>query len=295
MYKDLILRAATVAASLAATSCAGTLQERATHTTFAIPFSLNLNDIVVGCGATYQNVGSTSADMSLQDARLYVSNFRLLDTGGGETPLLLEQDGVWQSKDLALLDFENATGACNGNPVTNTVVRGSATPGDYVGLAFDIGVPERLNHQDPTLASPPLNLSALTWPWRNGYKYTTFDLETTITSGAVEGAPGFSIHLGAMQCGDGSPVRPPSISCTEQNRPAIRLANFDPSADTVVLDLAALLAETDLTTNEPETPSGCMSASDDTDCDGIFRRAGLRDAAQSFVRSEPTQALARNE
>lgn len=275
-----------LAAPFVAAACASKVQSPSATSAVEIAFSLNLGGTPVSCGTTYRDVGSASAEISLQDARVYVSNFRLLTADGRESPLELEQDGVWQHEGLALLDFEDATGACNGNPVTNTTVRAAAPAVPYVGLAFDVGVPESMNHQDPTLAAAPLNLSALTWPWRNGYKYTTIDLETSITSGAVEGAPGFSVHIGAMECGDGSPVRPPAVTCQEQNRPSVRLNRFDASEHIVIIDLAALLAETDLTTNAPDTPSGCMSAADDADCDGIFRRAGLRGIPQDFVRAE---------
>jgi len=264
----------------------GSVTAVANATEVAITFSLNAGDYPLECGKTYPDVGSTSAEMSLQDARLYVSNFRFVDASGSETEFSLVNDGMWQNNGLALLDFEDATGACNGNPIMNKKVHGEIPDGDYVGLAFDVGVPESMNHQDPTLAAPPLNLSALSWPWRNGYKYTTFDLETAITSGGVEGAPGFSVHIGATNCGDGSPMRAPSVACELQNRPAVLLDAFDPTQQIVVIDLAALLAETDITTNQPQTPSGCMAAENDTDCHGIFRRAGLRDSRQQFVRAQ---------
>ena len=273
-------------ASLLMSACASNGGPASGTSDVDVTFSLNAGRTPLECGRTYHDVGTSSADMSLQDARIYVSNLRVIAADGRETPLALVQDGVWQHEGLALLDFENATGACNGNPVTNNTVRGTVPDGDFVGLAFDIGVPEYMNHQDPTLAAAPLNLSALSWPWRAGYKYTTIDLETAIRTGAVGGAPGFSIHIGATHCGEGSPVRPPSVACERQNRPSVRLDRFDPERQIVVLDLAALLAETDVTSNEPETASGCMSADDDADCDGIFRRAGLRGATQMFVRAE---------
>lgn len=293
MRRLLTLAAGAAMAPFLVSACAGNPEQaKLPAGTVDVAFLLTLGDEPAKCGHTYSGVGSASADMSLQDARLYVSNFRLIAADGAESPLLLEQDGVWQRDDLALLDFEDATGGCNGNPVTNTTVRGTTAGVDHVGLAFDIGVPERMNHQDPTLAAAPLNQSALSWPWRFGYKYLTVDLETAIRTGAVEGAPGFSIHVGATNCGDGPPMQAPSVACALQNRPAVRLEHFNPASDVVVIDLAELLAYTDLTTNQPHTASGCMSAPDDSDCDGIFVRAGLRGTPQRFVRAAPMRGFA---
>ncbi len=60
---------------------------------------------------------------------------------------------------------------------------------------------------------------------------------------------------------------------------------------TVVLDIAALLAGTDITVNAPKSASGCMSFPGDTDCTAIFDRLGLAfdgkpSAGQKWVRAE---------
>jgi len=237
-------------------------------------------------------IGSTGASVALQDFRVYVSNFRLISRSGVETPLQLTPDNAFQSDRVALLDFENASGNCNGNAPMHTAVQGRAPAGEYVGLAFDFGVPVDLNHQDPTLASAPLNFSALTWPWRYGYKFTTIDLETGRAPGATQmghEASGFSIHLGSVDCGEGSPRTPPETPCAAPNRPTYRLEAFDPRSQVVVLDLAALLANTDVTVNDPDSASGCMSTADDDDCVAIMDRLGLTfrgqaSRGQHFVR-----------
>jgi uncharacterized repeat protein (TIGR04052 family) len=127
-----------------------------------IRFDARAGDQSLRCGQSYSGIGSTGASVTLQDFRIYVSNFRLIDRDGREQALQLTPDGVFQGDHVALLDFENASGNCNGNSATNSVVRGRAPAGDYVGLVFDVGVPVELNHQDTTLAAPPLNFSALT-------------------------------------------------------------------------------------------------------------------------------------
>jgi len=43
--------------------------------------------------------------------------------------------------------------------------------GEYKGLRFNIGLPRDVNHADPTVALPPLNLaqSDMYWSWNSGY------------------------------------------------------------------------------------------------------------------------------
>jgi uncharacterized repeat protein (TIGR04052 family) len=263
-----LLPAALFAFSLAAPAIAQQTQA------FEIRFDARMGDKPVRCGESYANIGSTKATATLQDFRLYVSEVRLITADGRDVPLQLTPDNQWQNDRLALLDFENATGNCNGNAATNTVIRGTAPAGSYKGLAFEIGVPFDLNHKDPTLASAPLNYSALTWPWRTGYKFVSIDLETTPRDGAAN-ASGFSLHLGSTECGAGSPTRPPTAPCANPNRSAYRLTTFNPKSQKVILDLAALLANTDVTTNAAGSTSGCMAAATDDDCTAIMDNLGL--------------------
>lgn len=275
----------------------------------AISFDARIGDRPAKCGETYHDVGLARADLTLQDFRIYVSEVRLLTSDGREVPVSLTPDGQWQNDKVALLDFENATGNCNGNAPTNTVIRGAAAAGDYTGVAFEIGVPFDLNHRDPTVAPAPLNYSGLTWPWRLGYKFVTIDLETGAGAkgghGGAQGggshsgpqagmhamaASGFSIHLGSTACGEGSPMTAPAAPCENPNRAAYRLTGFNPAKQKVVLDLGALLAKTDITVNAPGSSSGCMSFMDDDDCIAIMDRFGLPfrgkpTSGQAFVKA----------
>ncbi|KQN07100.1 hypothetical protein ASE85_18655 [Sphingobium sp. Leaf26] len=243
------------------------------------------------CDRAYTNVGSGKAGMRFQDLRLYVSAVKLIDASGREVPIALTSDDQWQSDVVTLLDFEDRTGNCNGNSATNMVVRGTVPKGDYRSILFEIGVPQAVNHQDPTLAAAPLNVTAMTWPWQIGYKFTGIDLETSGGAGIANAATGFSIHLGSTSCGEGSPMAPPKIPCANPNRPHYRLDGFDPAKSTVILDVGALLAGTDITVNAPGSASGCMSFPGDGDCPAIFDRLGLPldgrpSAGQTWVRAE---------
>lgn len=243
------------------------------------------------CDRAYTNVGTAKAGMRFQDLRLYISAVRLIDTRGNEVPVNLTPDDQWQSEQVTLLDFEDRSGNCNGNSATNSVVRGTVPTATYRGLVFEIGVPQAINHQDPTLAAAPLNVTAMTWPWRVGYKFIGIDLETSGGAGGSDAATGFSIHLGSTNCGEGPATAPPSSPCSNSNRPVYRLSGFDPAKSVVVFDVGALLVGTDITVNAPKTASGCMSFPGDDDCTALFDRLGLAfeghpSAGQKWVRVE---------
>ena len=285
---------------LASTAALAAVQAEAAQPV-ELRFAARVGAEPVRCGTTYSGIGKTQASLFLQDFRVYVSGFRLLAADGREVPVALTPDGVWQNEKVALLDFEDASGNCNGNAPTNARVRGTVPRGKYRGVAFEIGVPFEINHQDPTLAAAPLNFSALTWPWAIGYKFTTIDFDTkppaerTLvpieSSKERVSASGFSVHLGSTGCASSGPRVPPQAPCANPNRPSYRFDAFDPARDVLVLDLAALLAGTDVTVNMPGSASGCMSFPNDDDCVDIMDRFGLpfrgrASAGQKFVRVE---------
>ena len=76
------------------------------------------------CASQYDNIGTSRATVEVSDYRLYISRIRLLDSSGTQIPVALRENGPWQHGDIALLDFENASGACaNGTAETNSVVK----------------------------------------------------------------------------------------------------------------------------------------------------------------------------
>jgi uncharacterized repeat protein (TIGR04052 family) len=289
-----------IAFSIALGACATSAPTIGGDKPITISFDARVGDKPARCGETYAGVGTSNAAIFLQDFRIYVSNVRLISASGAEVPFALAPDNQWQSDKVALLDFEDATGNCNGNAATNSTLRGAAPAAEYTGVIFEIGVPYDLNHKDPTLASAPLNYSGLTWPWRLGYKFTTIDLDTankpatTAQPATMQGmggmaASGFSIHLGSTDCGAGSPTTPPNAPCSNPNRPTYRLEGFDLTKQKVVLDLGTLLSGTDVTVNAPRSASGCMAFTDDDDCIAIMDRFGLTfrgkaSSGQTFVK-----------
>ena len=217
------------------------------------------------CGTTYDDIGTSGAQFLPSDFRLYVSNVRLVTPGGSEVPVQLEQDGVWQYQNVAMLDFENGSGPCTfGNEATNTTVRGTVPAAVYTGVKFDLGVPFDLNHGNAATAPAPLNFTAMFWSWQLGYKFLRIDTP----------AGDFNFHLGSTGCQSNGPSQPPT-SCSAPNVATVALSGFDPVHSVILADLKALLSQTDVTANTPNTDPGCMSSPIDPDCGPLFDSLGL--------------------
>ena len=83
----------------------------------------------------------------------------------------------------------------------------------------------------------------------------------------------YLIHIGSTGCRDSAKSQ--LFGCANPNRATITLEDFNPDDNVVVADLAELLYDTDLSSNQPNTPTGCMSSPDDSDCNAIMQRLGL--------------------
>jgi uncharacterized repeat protein (TIGR04052 family) len=274
-------------------------------------FSLKAGADLVSCGKDIAKLGKTNASAQIVDARMHISNLRLIDAAGKETPVALVPDNRWQSDRVALLDFEDATGLCRegGTKETRNEIVVKAPAGSFVGVAFDVGVPYAINHADVATSKAPLNVAAMWWNWQFGYKFARFDLKTKST---VQ-RDAFLIHLGSTGCGEmmkktettsgdsghggamGAMNKPPSAPCANPNLVSVRLPKFDPAKDVIVADLAGLLSGVDIANPSPQ-PAGCMSGIDDADCSPLFANFGLslktglcenNCRAQTFFRVEP--------
>jgi uncharacterized repeat protein (TIGR04052 family) len=231
-------------------------------------------------------VGAPASTAEALDFRFYVHDVRLVRADGGEAAVTLTQDGVWQSGGVALLDFEDRSGGCaNGTVETNGAIRGTAPAGTYTGVKFRLGVPFALNHANAAVAASPLNLSSLWWGWNGGYKFLRVDLRA---AGADPGI--FNIHVGSTGC-TGDPGSGGVKACSNPNLAEITLAPFDVDHDSVVADLGALLATTNVAANLGGSP-GCMSELADPECAALFPRLGIDPgngapmAGQVFLRKQ---------
>ncbi len=291
----------TLAASVSLlTAVMGALPATAETQPVIIQFAAKVGKQPFACGSNYR-LGKPATSQTLSDFRFYVSEVALIDDKGKAVPLTLEQDGKWQYQNVALLDFENKTGACaNGTTEMHDRIVGTIPKGNYTGLKFTLGVPPRLNHEDSTLAPSPLNLTGLWWNWQFGYKFARIDLQSPTMAlidsrqkhqgHGDEASSGFPIHLGSVGCQGGAISEKPT-RCTFPNRATIVLTRFNPAKNLVVADLAQLTATTNLNQNQSKTAPGCMSERDDRDCDGIMAALGLPlrnkpAVTQSFFRVE---------
>lgn len=241
-----------------------------------VRFALTAGGAPVTCGAAVSGVGTTKSTVNIIDARLYVSRVRLVKADGGEVPVTLAQDGLWQLDDVALLDFEDATGNCaNGTEQTRDLIEGSAPAGDYTGVRFDVGLPFEKNHRDQTLQPSPLNLSRLFWSWNAGYKFMRLDIKST-------GQPrGWLVHLGSTACAPaGSPSTVP-VSCANRNVVTVDLPGFSAARDVVEMDVLSLFAASNVDVNTDKTALGCMSGGTDPECHGLFAQLGLAVAGKA--------------
>jgi uncharacterized repeat protein (TIGR04052 family) len=255
-----------------------------------IRFAAKVGDRTFSCGSNY-HLGNPATNQTLSDFRFYISEVALIDETGKTVPVTLEQNGKWQHQSVALLNFENKTGACtNGTVEIRDRIVGTVPKGNYTALKFSLGIPFELNHEDATLALSPLNLTGLWWNWRLGYKFARIDLQSSTTAnskhkqhqheghggtGNSEGAAsGFPIHLGSTGC-QGETTSEKPASCSNANRASVILTDFDPVKNVVVADLERLVNSSNLERNQPKTAPGCMSEPNDNDCTSIMTNLGL--------------------
>lgn len=234
----------------------------------AVSFAARVGDVDVDCNTDYPGVGSTASTLSIADLRFYVSNLSV-ESGGEKIAVAIADEAPFQGRGVALVDFEDGSGNCvDGNADKHEAVSGSI---DGIGaddvldaIEFDVGVPDELNHLDPSTLEPPLNITSMFWGWTAGYKFFKADLSST-------GQPtGFFVHLGSAACtGDGA-----DATCAAKNRAHVRLEGFSDDS-TVVFDLGAALADADVDVNAAASAPGCMSDPDDADCAPVFAAFGL--------------------
>ncbi|MCU0549657.1 MAG: metallo-mystery pair system four-Cys motif protein [Leptolyngbya sp. Prado105] len=271
-----------------------------------IQFQGRVGNQAFQCDTAY-SLGTPATAVKPTDFRFYVSNVALIDAQGRSVPVTLKPDQKWQYQNVALVDFENKSGMCsNGTVETNDRIVGTVPKGTYKGVKFTLGVPFDLNHNDAAIAPSPLNLTSLWWNWRGGYKFARIDFMPAMSASSKHDSPhsptqkpqntpskpqsGFIIHLGSTGCVGGT-QKPES--CKNPNASTITLSNFNAEKDTIVADIAALVAQTNLAKNQPDTPLGCMSDSKDGDCTAVMRNFGLpwneQSARQTFFRVAPKQ------
>ncbi|TYC58481.1 metallo-mystery pair system four-Cys motif protein [Zoogloea oleivorans] len=249
--------------------------------TVNIDFDVVAGSQAVSCGVALTGLGTKATSGQVKDLRFYITNVLLIDAQGNTVPVKLD-DNANQSRDVALIDFEDATGKCptsTGTVTTYKSIAGKVAPGTYVGVALTLGVPVKsadadkvsLNHSDTTAATTPplLTNASMAWSWQSGRKFSKIefvpDAPITRPTGTTTT---WNVHLGSTGC-KGDPTKGVVTACTNPNRMDFSFAAFNASTQKIVLDLAELFKNSDLSYDSGGA-AGCMSGTTDPECAGIF-------------------------
>ena len=152
----------------------------------AISFAVTVGGEPFECGG-YPNLGVTAADMGFNDMR-FVHDVFLIDVEGATTPVVIEDDGVWQRDGVSLLDFED--GCENGAQQVNQVVKAPSRAATTQGYASLWG-PAGLNSSETVLeGAEPLTRLRCFGPGSRATSITW--METRALSACI------SAHRGAL-------------------------------------------------------------------------------------------------
>lgn len=271
-----------------------------------IQFAAQANNQDFKCGTVNEvsNLGTSNKTAQIQDLRFYISSLKLINSKGEAVAVSLTPND-YQDFGVALLDFEDATGVCVGDAKLNTSIVGKVKADTYTGIQFTLGVPDTgtdstgktiaLNHSQLTAITKPLDIAAMDWGWQLGRKFAKIELQPTGGVINQKGTPdttddavvsSWVVHIGATGCTGSDAV---GYSCTNPNLSNITLNSFDASKQKVVLDLAALLANSDISVNQ-NGAVGCMSGATDKECPALFEALGL-DLATGKANATKTQTV----
>lgn len=287
--------------SILLVGCGSSSSESSTAFTesISISFEAKANNTTIDCDTQLTGLGSAGTDADLKDFRLYLHAIEFETDRARSVPMILDEN-IWQSSGVALIDFQNKDDSCSGAAkVTNKVASGKVVleEGESItGLNFRMGLPSELNHQNPTTANTPMNISSLTWSWQAGYKFMRVDIApvggvTRPTDGSYNNTT-WNMHLGSTNC-SGDPQLGEDVVCGFVNRPQINLSGFTPGTSTIVVDYGNLVANANVGQDEAGAP-GCMSGSTDPECQSLFTALGL-DLATGNANSSQTQSVFRIE
>lgn len=279
--------AAVMAAMISLTACGGSGSSAPTAPVYpatmqvSIAFDLLSNGSAVKCGTALTGIGSKATAAELKDARFYISNVNLIDANDKAVPVTLTVND-WQNDQVSLISLiDGGSAACGGTTLaTNTTITGTVPGAAYKGISYEIGVPETLNHTDYAAAPKPMNVQAMAWSWTSGRKFMKVELNpvggvsvvrtnttTTPATTTTNNVATWNVHLGSGGCTTNASTG--AYSCTNSNRMLVKLASFDYNTQKISLDLNALFAGADLTTDLAGA-TGCMSGATDTECKSIF-------------------------
>ena len=209
-----------VATTLALYAC-----NQRSHTTFAV--KLMYNNQPIECGSLI-TIGEHN--FTAENLLFYLSAFNI-----DNKPVQIFNNSAISQTGVTLLGFRCSSSTNWSSLKVTLLPNKDRAQAEKVTLAFTLGVPENLNHQNPLLAEPPLTASDMFWTWQQGYKFLRLDLN------GFDSAENWSFHLGSFGCQSSSSQRPPEQPCQTSNRYRLTIAQYR-LGDDVVLHIDELLA-----------------------------------------------------
>jgi len=240
-----------------------------------VPVTLTIAGVVgdqpAVCGKDFSGLGSGDTTAQLADARVFVSGVEVQNAAGSWVAVQLDQGKVWQAGDVALLDYEDATGGCKdtGTPEINNQINGVVPAGSYKAVRFAVGVPFASNHSNNALATAPLNTPGMFWTWQGGYKFVRVDW-------SLGAGKRWNLHVGSTGCVSADKVTAPTEPCGNPNLARVSLAVADATKASLQLDLGQLMAGVNMAKDTASTAPGCMSGpTEPADCGGSWTALGM--------------------
>lgn len=283
---------------------------------FTLRFAAVDGTTPVGCNDTLTGFGPDgSSTVGVSDLRFYVSNLRFIDSSGNETPAELDPDEFQYTEDgehVALIDLTDTSGgSCASNAIafsegtarTNVDITGTTEASQITGVAFDVGLPQKMMKnvvRDYTAEGAPSPLAEMYWSWATGYRH--FVMNFQVKTGSTPGE-GYA-HVGSRDCGgDGVTALTDREQCGFVNTPSVRIEQFDPTTNVLAVNVRQVLADMAFRapiydTSPPYAVVGegpgvsCHSAPEDVnpDCGPLFRSFGL-DGATGLANAQLNQVI----
>ncbi|EDM75286.1 putative lipoprotein [Plesiocystis pacifica SIR-1] len=284
------------------TSCLSPSEEEHAAEDFSLRFAASVDGQPLACGEVLTGFGPEGAStVAPADLRFYVSDLQFWDADGEPIERALDRNDFQyasEAGEVALIDLTGGEdGACAGGAIgfaegtsrTNAVITGQTALDRVARVSFDVGVPQALMREvilGGTAEAAPSPLNEMYWSWASGYRHLVFNF--AVETGADASGEGY-VHIGSRDCSvEGGLALEDQEACGFINTPRVEL-DFDLRADTVTLDVGALLGQLDFVSpvRDPETHEvigegpgvECHSSPMQADCAQLFANLGLDPAS----------------
>jgi uncharacterized repeat protein (TIGR04052 family) len=290
--KTALLSLATLLPLVMLSGCDSESTNETSMTSFSLDFTAVSGAETVSCDSTLSGFGADEEySVGVRDLRFYVSNVVFYDQYDEEIEMTFDDSDFQLNHEdgfVGLIDLtSNTSGTCTANSGagterTNTTLTGTMLDTGVSKVTFDIGVPQAVMKDVISTSSAedaPSPLNEMYWSWASGYRH--FLMNFAIENTSALAGEGY-VHIGSKGCGDdGLLALENKDSCDYVNTPQVELTDFDPSVNTVVIDVNELLTDVVFSSTSEEGVEtllvACHSASPamQPNCSPIFSNLGL--------------------